>query len=183
MKQIDEMDELTPRAIVRELDKYIVGQKDAKKVVAIALRNRMRRRQLEEALQEEVVPKNIIMIGPTGVGKTEIARRLARLVQAPFVKVEATKYTEVGYVGRDVESMVRDLVETAVTIGGPGSGCWTCSRRSPAGAVLSAGMADSRKSSWKAMRKGRSFLQKHPTSNWPSCSTAARWRNARLSLK
>lgn len=116
MKQISEMEELTPRAIVRELDKFIVGQGEAKKVVAIALRNRMRRRLLDDALQEEVVPKNIIMIGPTGVGKTEIARRLARLVQAPFVKVEATKYTEVGYVGRDVESMVRDLVETAVTM-------------------------------------------------------------------
>ncbi|MCL5270872.1 MAG: ATP-dependent protease ATPase subunit HslU [bacterium] len=108
--------ELTPRAIVRELDKFIVGQEEAKKVVAIALRNRMRRRRLDEALQEEVIPKNIIMIGPTGVGKTEIARRLARLVQAPFVKVEASKYTEVGYVGRDVESMVRDLVETAVAM-------------------------------------------------------------------
>ena len=112
-----EMEELTPRAIVRELDKFIVGQREAKKVVAIALRNRLRRRQLDEALQEEVVPKNIIMIGPTGVGKTEIARRLARLVNAPFVKVEATKYTEVGYVGRDVESMVRDLVETSVSMG------------------------------------------------------------------
>lgn len=111
-----EMQELTPRAIVRELDKFIVGQGEAKKVVAIALRNRMRRRMLSEALQEEVVPKNIIMIGPTGVGKTEIARRLARLVQAPFVKVEATKYTEVGYVGRDVESMVRDLVETSISM-------------------------------------------------------------------
>ncbi len=108
--------ELTPRQIVSELDKFIVGQAEAKRVVAIALRNRTRRRRLDEALQEEVMPKNIIMIGPTGVGKTEIARRLARLVRAPFVKVEATKYTEVGYVGRDVESMVRDLVETAVNM-------------------------------------------------------------------
>ncbi len=114
METKTEIKELTPKNIVRELDKFIVGQEEAKKVVAIALRNRMRRRQLEPALQEEVMPKNIIMIGPTGVGKTEIARRLARLVQAPFVKVEATKYTEVGYVGRDVESMVRDLVEMSI---------------------------------------------------------------------
>lgn len=108
------MQDLTPREIVRELDKYIVGQNDAKRSVAVALRNRYRRRQLPADLQDEVVPKNILMIGPTGVGKTEIARRLAKLVNAPFLKVEATKYTEVGYVGRDVESMVRDLVETAI---------------------------------------------------------------------
>jgi ATP-dependent HslUV protease ATP-binding subunit HslU len=106
--------ELTPRQIVAELDKYIVGQDEAKRAVAIALRNRYRRARLPEDLREEVMPKNILMIGPTGVGKTEIARRLARLVNAPFVKVEATKFTEVGYVGRDVEGMVRDLVETAV---------------------------------------------------------------------
>ncbi|WP_458119190.1 ATP-dependent protease ATPase subunit HslU [Paenibacillus sp. Z6-24] len=105
---------LTPRQIVAELDKYIVGQKKAKKSVAVALRNRYRRSLLEEDVQDEIVPKNILMIGPTGVGKTEIARRLAKLVQAPFIKVEATKFTEVGYVGRDVESMVRDLVETAI---------------------------------------------------------------------
>ncbi|MFC0214329.1 ATP-dependent protease ATPase subunit HslU [Paenibacillus chartarius] len=105
---------LTPREIVQELDKYIVGQKKAKKSVAVALRNRYRRSLLEESLREEIVPKNILMIGPTGVGKTEIARRLAKLVGAPFVKVEATKFTEVGYVGRDVESMVRDLVETSI---------------------------------------------------------------------
>ncbi len=105
---------LTPREIVRELDKYIVGQKNAKKSVAIALRNRYRRSLLPEELRDEVMPKNILMIGPTGVGKTEIARRLARLVNAPFVKVEATKFTEVGYVGRDVESMVRDLVEVSI---------------------------------------------------------------------
>ncbi len=108
--------ELTPREIVCELDKFIIGQEDAKRCVAVALRNRYRRRLLNEDLQEEIIPKNIIMIGPTGVGKTEIARRLARLVDAPFVKVEATKFTEVGYVGRDVESMIRDLVETAVRI-------------------------------------------------------------------
>ncbi|HIW33697.1 MAG TPA: ATP-dependent protease ATPase subunit HslU [Candidatus Paenibacillus intestinavium] len=105
---------LTPRQIVAELDKYIVAQKDAKRSVAVALRNRYRRSMLDENLRDEIVPKNILMIGPTGVGKTEIARRLAKLVRAPFVKVEATKFTEVGYVGRDVESMVRDLVEVAI---------------------------------------------------------------------
>lgn len=104
----------TPREIVTELDKYIVGQEQAKKSVAIALRNRYRRSLLPESMQDEIIPKNILMIGPTGVGKTEIARRLAKLVNAPFVKVEATKFTEVGYVGRDVESMVRDLVETSI---------------------------------------------------------------------
>lgn len=108
------MEELTPRRIVEELDKYIVGQKNAKKAVAIALRNRYRRKKLSDDFRDEVIPKNILMIGPTGVGKTEIARRLAKLVKAPFVKVEATKFTEVGYVGRDVESMVRDLVETSI---------------------------------------------------------------------
>lgn len=108
------MFELTPREIVQELDKYIVGQKEAKKAVAIALRNRYRRKLLAEDLQEEIYPKNIIMIGSTGVGKTEIARRLAKLVKAPFIKVEASKFTEIGYVGRDVDSMVRDLVETAL---------------------------------------------------------------------
>jgi ATP-dependent HslUV protease ATP-binding subunit HslU len=107
-------DELTPREIVVELDKYIVGQTAAKRAVAIALRNRVRRQKLQPEMAEEVLPKNILMIGPTGVGKTEIARRLARLAGCPFVKVEASKYTEVGYVGRDVESMVRDLVETAI---------------------------------------------------------------------
>lgn len=108
------MAELTPRQIVRELDRYIVGQEEAKRAVAIALRNRYRRAQVDEKIREEISPKNILMIGPTGVGKTEIARRLAKLVAAPFVKVEATKFTEVGYVGRDVESIVRDLVENAI---------------------------------------------------------------------
>ena len=108
------LDELTPREIVAELDKHVVGQKDAKRAVAIALRNRMRRQKLPPDLAEEVIPKNIIMIGPTGVGKTEIARRLAKLANSPFLKVEASKFTEVGYVGRDVESMVRDLVEIAI---------------------------------------------------------------------
>src|SRR5213594_3381813 len=108
------MDELTPRQIVEELDRYIIGQAAAKRAVAIALRNRHRRQRLPADLRDEVIPKNILMIGPTGVGKTEIARRLARLANAPFVKVEATKFTEVGYVGRDVDSMVRDLVQIAV---------------------------------------------------------------------
>lgn len=110
------MTELTPREIVRELDRYIIGQEDAKRAVAVALRNRYRRAQLDEAIREEVTPKNILMIGPTGVGKTEIARRLARLTDAPFVKVEATKFTEVGYVGRDVESIIRDLVEASIRL-------------------------------------------------------------------
>ena len=106
--------ELTPREVVRELDRYIIGQDDAKRAVAIALRNRYRRSQLSPEMREEIYPKNILMIGPTGVGKTEIARRLAKLVEAPFIKVEATKFTEVGYVGRDVESIIRDLAENAV---------------------------------------------------------------------
>ncbi|NTU77120.1 MAG: ATP-dependent protease ATPase subunit HslU [Alphaproteobacteria bacterium] len=108
------MPHLSPREIVAELDRFIVGQNDAKRAVAVALRNRWRRQQLPEGLREEVVPKNILMIGPTGVGKTEIARRLAKLAEAPFLKVEATKFTEVGYVGRDVEQIVRDLVETSL---------------------------------------------------------------------
>jgi ATP-dependent HslUV protease ATP-binding subunit HslU len=108
------MEELTPRRIVRELDRYIVGQSAAKRTVALALRNRWRRMQVELPLRDEIVPKNILMMGPTGVGKTEISRRLARLTGAPFIKVEATKFTEVGYVGRDVDSIIRDLLEVAV---------------------------------------------------------------------
>ncbi|RMG72450.1 MAG: AAA family ATPase, partial [Nitrospirae bacterium] len=110
------MEELTPSRIVQELDKYIIGQKKAKKAVAIALRNRWRRQKIAPELREEILPKNIIMIGPTGVGKTEISRRLARLANAPFLKVEASKFTEVGYVGRDVESMIRDLTEISVNM-------------------------------------------------------------------
>ena len=110
------MSDFSPREIVSELDRFIVGQKDAKRAVAIALRNRWRRLKLEGAMREEVLPKNILMIGPTGCGKTEIARRLARLANAPFLKVEATKFTEVGYVGRDVEQIIRDLLETAITM-------------------------------------------------------------------
>ncbi|MFA7578497.1 MAG: AAA family ATPase, partial [Candidatus Muiribacteriota bacterium] len=109
------MEELKPREIVEILDKYVIGQKEAKKAVSIALRNRFRRRMLKSPLKDEIMPKNIIMIGPTGVGKTEIARRVAKFINAPFLKVEVTKYTEVGYVGRDVESMVRDLVELAIS--------------------------------------------------------------------
>lgn len=108
--------EMTPQQVVEELDKYVVGQTDAKRAVAIALRNRWRRKQVEEELRDEIYPHNILMVGPTGVGKTEIARRLARLVRAPFIKVEATKFTEVGYVGRDVESIIRDLIEIAVNM-------------------------------------------------------------------
>src|SRR5947208_1724048 len=110
------MQHLTPKQIVEQLDKYIVGQADAKRAVAVAIRNRWRRQQLPEDLRQDVAPKNILMIGPTGVGKTEIARRLASLTGAPFIKVEATKYTEVGYHGRDVESMIRDLLDTAITL-------------------------------------------------------------------
>src|SRR5580704_5825638 len=110
------MSDLTPRQIVTELDHDIVGQAEAKRAVAIALRNRWRRRQLPDEIRSQVTPKNILLIGPTGVGKTEIARRLAILVGAPFVKVEATKYTEVGYYGRDVESLVRDLVEASIAL-------------------------------------------------------------------
>src|SRR6188472_3320413 len=109
------MDGLPPAAIVAELDKYIVGQRAAKRAVAVALRSRVRRGQLPDDLRDEVSPKNILMIGPTGVGKTEIARRVAKLVDAPFIKVEATRFTEVGYVGRDVESIIRDLTEIAIS--------------------------------------------------------------------
>ena len=110
------MSQMTPREIVQELDKYIIGQDPAKRSVAIALRNRWRRMQVAEPLRQEITPKNILMIGPTGVGKTEIARRLARLADAPFIKVEATKFTEVGYVGREVDSIIRDVMDAAVKL-------------------------------------------------------------------
>ena len=110
------MQAFSPREIVSELDRYIIGQDEAKNSVAIALRNRWRRQQLPDDMKEEVLPKNILMIGPTGIGKTEISRRLSKLAQAPFIKVEATKFTEVGYVGRDVEQIVRDLIEIAITM-------------------------------------------------------------------
>src|SRR5210317_1351811 len=110
------MSQMTPREIVQELDKHIIGQDEAKRAVAIALRNRWRRQQVDETLRSEITPKNILMIGPTGVGKTEIARRLAKLANAPFLKIEATKFTEVGYVGRDVESIIRDLVEISIKL-------------------------------------------------------------------
>src|ERR1043166_942413 len=116
VQSLSSIDNMTPRQIVAELDKYVVGQRMAKRAVAIALRNRWRRQQLPPEIADEIAPKNILMIGPPGVGKPEIARRLARLAKAPFLKVEASKFTEVGYVGRDVESMVRDLVEIAVTM-------------------------------------------------------------------
>ena len=106
----------SPREIVSELDRYVIGQKDAKKAVAIALRNRWRRQELPPELKEEVLPKNILMVGPTGVGKTEISRRLSKLAEAPFIKVEATKFTEVGYVGKDVEQIIRDLIEIAISL-------------------------------------------------------------------
>src|SRR5216110_3176614 len=115
-KQGQGLESLTPRQIVEELDKYVIGQRDAKRMVAIALRTRWRRQRLPAHLRDEVIPKNIIMIGPTGVGKTEISRRLAKLSQAPFIKVEASKFTEVGYVGRDVESIIRELTELAINM-------------------------------------------------------------------
>lgn len=110
------MSEMTPREIVHELDRHIIGQADAKRAVAVALRNRWRRMQLNEEMRHEVTPKNILMIGPTGVGKTEIARRLAKLANAPFIKVEATKFTEVGYVGKEVDSIIRDLTDAAIKL-------------------------------------------------------------------
>ena len=113
---VKSLDDMTPREIVDALDRYVIGQDDAKKTIAIAIRNRVRRKRLPENMRDEVSPKNILMIGSTGIGKTEIARRISKLANAPFIKVEATKYTEVGYVGRDVESMVRDLMASAISL-------------------------------------------------------------------
>ena len=115
-KENSKVSALSPREIVSELDRYVIGQKDAKKAVAVALRNRWRRQALKGEMKNEVLPKNILMIGPTGVGKTEISRRLSKLAEAPFVKVEATRFTEVGYVGRDVEQIIRDLIEIAIAM-------------------------------------------------------------------
>ena len=115
-KKESKVSALSPREIVSELDRYVIGQKEAKKAVAVALRNRWRRQALSEEMRDEVLPKNILMIGPTGVGKTEISRRLSKLAEAPFIKVEATRFTEVGYVGRDVEQIVRDLIEIAIAM-------------------------------------------------------------------
>ena len=115
-KRESKVSALSPREIVSELDRYVIGQKEAKKAVAVALRNRWRRQALSEDMRDEVLPKNILMIGPTGVGKTEISRRLSKLAEAPFIKVEATRFTEVGYVGRDVEQIIRDLIEIAIAM-------------------------------------------------------------------
>ena len=115
-KNYSKVSALSPREIVSELDRYVIGQKEAKKAVAVALRNRWRRQALSDEMRDEVLPKNILMIGPTGVGKTEISRRLSKLAQAPFIKVEATRFTEVGYVGRDVEQIIRDLIEIAIAM-------------------------------------------------------------------
>ena len=115
-KEASKVSALSPREIVSELDRYVIGQKDAKKAVAVALRNRWRRQALSDEMRDEVLPKNILMIGPTGVGKTEISRRLSRLAEAPFIKVEATRFTEVGYVGRDVKQIIRDLIEIAIAM-------------------------------------------------------------------
>ena len=115
-KETSKVSALSPREIVSELDRYVIGQKDAKKAVAVALRNRWRRQALSDEMRDEVLPKNILMIGPTGVGKTEISRRLSKLAEAPFIKVEATRFTEVGYVGRDVEQIIRDLIEIAIAM-------------------------------------------------------------------
>src|SRR6056300_616084 len=115
-KESSKVSALSPREIVSELDRYVIGQKDAKKAVAVALRNRWRRQALSDEMRDEVLPKNILMIGPTGVGKTEISRRLSKLAEAPFIKVEATRFTEVGYVGRDVEQIIRDLIEIAIAM-------------------------------------------------------------------
>ena len=152
------LDDMTPREIVAELVKYIVGQNAAKRAVAVALRNRVRRQKLPPEIAEDILPKNILMIGPTGVGKTEIARRLARLAGCPFVKVEASKYTEVGYVGRDVESMVRDLVEMS----------WTCCCRRHRQRPLEPRKATRRRSASRTSAPAKNCAHNCARANWTS---------------
>ena len=168
---------LTPREIVAELDKYVVGQAKAKRAVAIALRNRYRRQRLAPDMAEEVAPKNILMIGPTGVGKTEIARRLARLAQSPFLKIEASKFTEVGYVGRDVESMVRDLVEIAVKM----------VREEREAEVREQGAAGRRRAAARsaaaAGRRRRRSASRRPTRRWRAITRPARASSLREQLR
>ena len=184
-------DHLTPRETVAELDKYIVGQKDAKRSVAIALRNRWRRQQVPEALRDEIAPKNIIMIGPTGVGKTEIARRLAKLTASPFLKIEASKFTEVGYVGRDVESMVRDLMELAVNHGegrrtgqGPGQGRGRGGRAAAGSAAPGLDPGDAVRSDGKESAEGTSKGDgATPGRNSGPCSGPASWKTASWSWR
>ena len=174
------MRELTPRQIVAELDRHIVGQNDAKRAVAIAIRNRWRRQQLDDEMRNEVAPKNILMIGPTGVGKTEIARRLATLTGAPFIKVEATKYTEVGYYGRDVESMVRELVENAIGLVRRRS--WSASSRRPSGASRNSCSTCWRRrrtaSTSASTRPIRRSATSAPAKRCGPCWPPARWRTA-----
>lgn len=183
------MSEMTPREIVQELDKHIIGQQSAKRAVAIALRNRWRRMQVDETLRNEITPKNILMIGPTGVGKTEIARRLARLANAPFIKIEATKFTEVGYVGRDVESIIRDLVDIAIKMTReqemkrsataprtpPRSASWTpcCPRRGRPAAASSPSRRRNRRNR-RTPTRGRSCARSYARASWTSARSRSR---------